>query len=70
MRLLQIAAADDCPPDVAIDLDIVLAGDEEGWTDELLARIRALAAHEYAPKGFRQGNIDFQITRGLLGISL
>ncbi len=68
--VLQIAAADDCPPDVALDLDIVLAGDEEGWPDEMLARIRALAAHEYAPKGFRQGNIDFQITRGLLGISL
>ncbi len=68
--VLQIAAADDCPPEVASDLDIVLAGDEAGWPDEILARIAALAAHEYAPKGFSQGNIDFQITRGLLGISL
>jgi hypothetical protein len=55
---------------VAADLDIVLAGDELTWPDEILARIAALAAHEYTPQGFRQGNIDFQITRGLLGISL
>jgi len=68
--VLQLAAAADCPPDVAADLDIVLAGDELTWPDEILARIAALAAHEYAPQGFRQGNIDFQITRGLLGISL
>jgi altronate dehydratase len=68
--VLQIAAADDCPPDVAFDLDVVLAGDAAAWPDVLLARIGELAAHEYAPKGFRQGNIDFQITRGLLGISL
>jgi altronate dehydratase len=68
--VLQIAAADDCPPDVALDLDVVLAGDAAAWPDVLLARIGELAAHTYAPKGFRQGNIDFQITRGLLGISL
>jgi altronate dehydratase len=68
--VLQLAAAADCSPDVAADLDIVLAGDELTWPDEILERIAALAAHEYTPQGFRQGNIDFQITRGLLGISL
>lgn len=68
--VLQIAAATDCPADAAADLDVVLAGDELAWPDEILARIAALAAHEYATRGFRQGNIDFQITRGWLGISL
>ena len=70
LPVLQIAATDDCPSGVAFDLDVLLAGDDAAWPDLLLARIGELAAHDYVPKGFSQGNIDFQITRGLLGISL
>ncbi len=68
--VLEIATAADCPPDVAGDLDLVLDGDSQQWPDQILARLGELAAHRYVPTRLRMGNIDFQITRGLMGISL
>jgi hypothetical protein len=35
-----------------------------------LARIAAVAEHTYAPQLYQLGNIDFQVTRGLLGVSM
>jgi hypothetical protein len=29
-----------------------------------------VAAHRYVPKLYQLGNVDFQITRGLLGVSM
>jgi len=68
--VLEVAAADDCPPDAAVELDWLLAGDPAMWSAQLLARLGDLAAHRYIPNRVRTGNIDFQITRGLMGISL
>ncbi len=55
------------------DLDLLL--DVEGKTpalllDELLGLLARVAAGEYTPKLFAQGNTDFQMTRGWLGVSL
>ena len=68
--VLEIATTADCPPDMAGDLDLVLDGDPQQWPDQILARLGELAAHHYVPTRLSQGNIDFQITRGLMGISL
>lgn len=68
--VLELTTALDCPPETASDLDLVLAGDPSGWPEQVLGQIEALAAHRYVPRHMRMGNIDFQITRGLMGISL
>jgi altronate dehydratase len=68
--VLEVAAVEDCPPDVAAELDLLLAGDPAAWSTQLLARLGELAAHRYIPPRISAGNIDFQITRGLMGISL
>ncbi|MBM3836009.1 MAG: altronate dehydratase [Verrucomicrobia bacterium] len=38
--------------------------------EEMLSLIALVAAREYSPKLVTQGNTDFQMTRGLLGVSL
>lgn len=54
----------------ANDLDLLLSGDPSQWLDQLLARCKAVIEHAYTPRLYQQGNIDFQFTRGLLGVSL
>lgn len=68
--VLELATAADCPPETATDLDLVLTNDPSTWPEQILERIGELAAHRYVPQHMRIGNIDFQITRGLMGISL
>lgn len=68
--VLEIATAADYPLGIAGDLDLVLDGDPQQWPERILARLGDLAAHRYVPARLRLGNIDFQITRGLMGISL
>ena len=52
------------------DLDLVLSGDADTWTERLLARIAEVLDGEYRPRSSHLGNTDFQFTRGPLGISL
>ena len=47
------------------DLDSVSAD-----VDDLLALIIEVASRQYTPKLHGKGNTDFQLTRGLLGISM
>ena len=54
----------------ADDLDVLLEGDPERWTDQMLGTVAAVASREYAPRLFEAGNTDFQFTRGLLGVSM
>ncbi|MEZ4727537.1 MAG: UxaA family hydrolase [Caldilineaceae bacterium] len=54
----------------ANDLDLFLAGGPTAWIDQILARCQEVIEHRYAPRLYQQGNIDFQFTRGLLGVSL
>jgi len=70
MPVLQVTAAGDQEAGAAADLDLVLAGDAQGWADAILDRIAAVAARRYTPRRLDQGNIDFQIARGVVGISL
>ncbi len=52
------------------DLDLALRGEPSGWADRLLESILSVAGREYRPKLHRGGDTDFQITRGLLGVSM
>lgn len=52
------------------DIDLVLQNQPNQWTHLMLERLIDVISHTYTPKLYQQGHIDFQITRGLLGISL
>jgi hypothetical protein len=52
------------------DLDLRLEGSTAQWPTAILERISDVAAHSYSPQLYQLGNIDFQVTRGLLGVSL
>jgi altronate dehydratase len=67
--VLQITADEGVQVRYGADLDLVI-DENEAWVEQLYQRMAALSAQEYSPKLYDQGNIDFQLTRGLLGISL
>ncbi|MCB0163985.1 MAG: UxaA family hydrolase [Anaerolineae bacterium] len=68
--VLQITAEAAVQQRFGDDMDLWLTGDSNLWAEHILDHIIALITHRATPKLYRQGNIDFQITRGLLGISL
>jgi altronate dehydratase len=68
--VVQVTITGAMPETLAADLDLLLAGDPAQWTSELFALVKRVLEHDYAPKLYQQGNIDFQLTRGLLGVTL
>jgi altronate dehydratase len=55
------------------DVDLVLQSKNKtpsALAGEMLKIMARVFSHEYVPKLFAQGNTDFQMTRGLLGVSL
>lgn len=54
----------------AADLDVVLTGDRPQWTDQLLDAVVAVAGRELVPAAMRTADVGFQVTRGLLGVSI
>ena len=55
------------------DMDVVLdlkTADSSRIADELLGVVLRVASRHYRPKLLEQGFTDFQVTRGLLGVSL
>ncbi len=52
------------------DLDSALTGDATGWVEQLLDLLVRTLQREYTPRLYQQGNIDFQLTRGRLGVTL
>jgi hypothetical protein len=46
------------------------AGDDRAIANQLLQLLCATASGEYQPRCGTIGNSDFQLTRGLLGVSL
>jgi hypothetical protein len=68
--LLQISAEASVQHSFSDDLDLSLEGSPEHWTAVILQKVLAVASRQYTPKSLLQGNNDFQLTRGLLGVSL
>jgi hypothetical protein len=65
--VLQAALADSegGPP----GFDLLLSGDPMDWAEQLLNGIAEVAARRYTPRRIALGDVDFQVTRGLTGIS-
>ena len=72
--LLQVAAGNDQQSARAHrdDFDLVLEPDTAATAvlKELLRLVALAASREYSPRLFTEGSVDFQMTRGLLGVSL
>ena len=66
--LLQVASASADAP--SVDVDLTLTGPASTWRDALLRLLLDTASRDYTPKLYALGNTDFQVSRGLLGISL
>ena len=58
-------------PSFEDDLDLVPESDDVGaLVDRITRQIEATAGRRYTPRLYGQGHTQFQLTRGLLGISL
>ena len=73
--LLQVTAQSSVNELYGDDVDLFLEDDtpkagEDGWPRELLNLIVEVASRRYSPRLMNRGNTDFQLTRGLLGVSL
>ena len=68
--LLQVTADEAVERHFADDVDLILSSDAKEWTEQIFMRVAEIMAHKYQPKAAVQGNIDFQVTRGLLGVSM
>ena len=65
--LLQVASEE--AVGWSADMDLTLGGDAP-WTETILPLVLSVASRAYVPKLYEQGNTDFQVSRGLLGISM
>jgi altronate dehydratase len=63
--LIQVSTDSKTKSTYGTDLDLASVD-----VDEMLALIMEVASRRYTPKLHGKGNIDFQLTRGLLGVSM
>jgi altronate dehydratase len=68
--VLQAAMAAPAHSQHLSDLDALLTGDNQADLEQLLNLIGNTLSRTYIPRTNRQQNVDFQITRGVLGVSL
>jgi hypothetical protein len=68
--LLQVSSDPETTKEHAEDLDVLLEGDPSSWTESLLGCVLEVASRRYTPRLYGQGYIGFQLTRGLLGVSM
>jgi hypothetical protein len=69
MPVLQVAARGVLPAAARAEVDAELTGEPAADADALLALVARVAGRELAPAANAQGNIDFQLTRGELGLT-
>jgi hypothetical protein len=70
---LQIATAGTSAHAFAADLDAIIdesRRDPDDICNDLISRIRDTASCNYTPGAWSRGYTNFQLTRGLLGVSL
>ena len=70
--LLQVSGDEETSRHYGADLDLALSSsaDAASLADEMLQRIAETASRGYVPKLHAKGHSQFQLTRGLLGLSL
>jgi hypothetical protein len=69
LPLLQIAEAGVLPPGARADVDLVLGGDALAGERDLRRLLAGTVQGEYMPAANAGGFVDFQLSRGLLGVS-
>lgn len=52
------------------DFDLLLNGDPKFWAHAIMRTVLAAASRDETPRSLVNGNIDFQMTRGLFGVSV
>ena len=70
IRTLQVSGADAVIELDGDDLDAQLKGDEGDWGQQLLDLVIQVASRRRRPRLWERGVTDFQITGGLLGVSM
>ena len=68
--VLQITANQALQSPYGADFDLILNGSATDNVTQILTLLEALVNKEHSPHLYNLGNVDFQITRGLLGLSL
>jgi altronate dehydratase len=68
--LVQVSADRSMLEHFAADLDLELTGSTDLWPAQLLELICQVASRRQLPRAMEQRNTDFQLTRGLLGVSM
>ena len=67
---VQLSAEETVGSKFASDIDLLWQGDSTTWPQNALELLVRVLSHEQTPAANRQGNVDFQVTRGLLSVSL
>ena len=68
--VLQVTADQKIQNRYSIDLDLYLDGASARWAARILELCEQTIEGRYMPAMYAHGNIDFQFTRGHLGVSL
>ena len=68
--VLQVTGEESVEQRYAADMDAVLGDDPAGWAQEMADLLAATLGRSHKAKASQVGNIDFQFTRGLLGVSM
>ncbi len=68
--MVQLSAEETVRSKFADDLDLILQGDAASWAPSTLELLARVLSHQQTPAANRLGNVDFQVTRGLLSVSL
>jgi altronate dehydratase len=68
--MLLVSGEHSCKAFYGDDLDLEMSGVSEADTEHLYRMVLNLASRKYRTRASMNGNIDFQFTRGLLGVSM
>jgi len=68
--MIQIGSADDQRLTSTDNFDLLASEDRETLLEDVYELLAKTASRTYVPKALRQGNVDFQMTRGPLGFSV
>ncbi len=68
--VIQVGSTDDPHLTSTDNFDVVVSEDHETLLEDLYELLAETASRRYVPRALRQGNVDFQMTRGPLGFSV
>ena len=68
--LVQVTSAGAMTPEVAADVALVLSGSPDTWPVQIFTLLGEVMTGHLTPGLVVRENVDFQISRGLLGVSL